>query len=97
MLYFTTWLRQRGTTQSAVSKVFSLFGTQLQLVQQSSYNSLVAGTPFYARPSVSGDGTILAINWNDYCFGGSECLLQDTNSTVIHTPTGTLSYPGRPT
>src|SRR5579863_8959146 len=39
-LYFTTSLRQRGTSQSAISKVFALSSAGLQLVEQSSFNSL---------------------------------------------------------
>lgn len=92
VLYFTTWLRQRGSSQSPLPKVFGLTGTQLELVQQSAYNSIVQGAPDYTRPSVSSDGTVLAINAGGFCLDGSECLAIDLNSTIIRTPTGQTTY-----
>ena len=86
-LYFTTSLRQRGTTQSAISKVFGLSAAGLQLIQQSSFNSIVPGAPIYGRPSVSGDGAVLAINWYGYCLGGSFCLFSEFER-LAHPHTG---------
>lgn len=93
-LYFTTSLRQRGTTQSAISKVFGLSAAGLQLIQQSSFNSIVPGAPIYGRPSVSGDGAVLAINWHGYCLGGSFCLFQNSNASLIRTPAGGMNIAG---
>jgi uncharacterized protein (TIGR03437 family) len=80
--------------QSGISKVFGLSGTQLRLIQESSFNTIVPGAPIYLRPSVSGDGTILAINWYGYCLGGSFCLFQNSNSTLIRTPNGDMPLSG---
>ncbi|HXS94625.1 MAG TPA: hypothetical protein VN736_08465 [Candidatus Limnocylindrales bacterium] len=93
-LYFTTSLRQRGTTQSGISKVFGLSGTQLRLIQGSSFNTVIPGAPIYLRPSVSGDEKVLAINWYAYCLGGSFCLFQNSNSTLIRTPSGDMPLAG---
>jgi uncharacterized protein (TIGR03437 family) len=93
-LYFTTWLRQRGTNQSPISKVFALSGTGLQLIKQSSFYAIVPGAPIYTRPSVSGDGTVLAINWYPHYDCGSSCSLLEIPSNLIRMPAGETGYPG---
>ena len=93
-LYFTTSLRQRGTNQSPISKVFALSATGLTLIKQSSFSALSPGAPIYTRPSVSGDGTVLAINWYPHYDCGSSCSLLETPSNLIRTPAGETGYSG---
>lgn len=93
-LYFTTSLRQRGTNQSGTSKVFGLNAAGLQLIQQSSFNSMAPGAPVYTRPSVSEDDTVLAINWYPWYACGSSCSLLEVPSNVIRTPAGQTSHSG---
>ena len=94
ILYFTTSLRQRGTTQSGTSKVFGLSATGLQLIQQSSFQSLAPGSPIYTHPSVSGDDAVLAINWYPWYSCGSSCSLLETPGSFIRTLAGQTSYGG---
>jgi len=93
-LYFTTSLRQRGTNQSAISKVFGLSAAGLQLIKQSSFNAIIPGAPIYTRPSVSGDGTVLAINWYPWYSCGSSCSLLEVPSNIILTHTAETPYGG---
>jgi uncharacterized protein (TIGR03437 family) len=93
-LYFTTSLRQRGTSQSAISKVFALSSAGLQLVEQSSFNSLLPGAPVYTRPSVSGDDAVLAINWYPHYDCGSACSILEIPASILRTAGGDTKYRG---
>jgi uncharacterized protein (TIGR03437 family) len=93
-LYFTTSWRQRGTNQSAISKVFALSAAGLQLIKQSSFNAIVPGAPIYTRPSVSGDDTVLAINWYPWYSCGSSCSILEVPSNILLTPTAQTPYGG---
>jgi hypothetical protein len=93
-LYFTTSLRHRGTNQSAISKMFGLSAAGLQL-KQSSFNAIGPGGPIYTRPSVSGDDTVLAINWNPWYSCGSSCSLLEVPSNIIQAPAGEAPHGGR--
>ena len=93
-LYFTTWLRQRGSNQSATPKVFALSSAGLELVQQSSFNSLQPGAPVYTHPSVSGDDSVLAVNWFPHYDCGSACSIEEIPATILRTPAGQTNHSG---
>jgi uncharacterized protein (TIGR03437 family) len=89
-VYFVTSLRQTGSTQSTTSKVFVLANGVLTLVAQGpAFVSVPGGPPWiYNRPSLSGDGSILAIN------GPSPCLPSWLCTTTIEGQGATLQIDG---
>jgi len=76
--YFSTAYRQEGTSQPGYLKLFRIAEDGLQLFRQFDMTVVDANgdTNFYLanRPSVSGDGRVVAFNASAECDGGGRCV-----------------------
>ena len=86
-------IRQRGSDQSFNPKMYMVRDGQITLFDDSPPSN---GRPKQYNPSsVSADGSVVSINLQDVCTGGSFCNVLNLTTTVIKTPSRTFHFGGR--
>ncbi len=86
----TEYIRQRGSSQSFLRRLFLLRDKALTVVDEAQ-TSGGPGYSGYLQTGVSADGAVRAINRDYYC-GPPPC--RSGRSTLVQTPTGTFSLGG---
>ena len=93
-IFFISSLSPRGSGDAAVEKALTLRNGSVSVVEASPEPIESISYPF-SRTAVSSSGEVYAVNRSRLCQGGSRCIdLASTNTTEIHTPSGTLSFDG---
>ena len=84
-LYFTSSLTQQGSQYTA-------FAGKVFLLRAGVLTPIAERGKIYGRVGLSASGEILAVNWREYCGGGSSCLSSELAGTEILTPKGRFQF-----
>ncbi len=99
--YFATAYRQKNSAQPGYRKIFRIAENGLELFRQLKLSFLYLGgdTNFYLaeRPSVSGDGRMVAYTAARTCSGGSHCIAFSYNQGWLAGATDRMLGVGAPT